>query len=408
MRLLMLITNYGLGGAERVFHDHATAFASRYDVEQAVFDGGGDPAHGYDSGLPSHEIRASGIARLLGPAARLASRSLELRRLAARRQYDLVVSHMDGANWVNALSMSRAKKIFVVHGSVLHDGRLSGWRQWIRTRMVIPLAYRRADVVVGVSEGIVRELRSLGVSNAVALPNFIDVAGIRRAAEIPPVGMGSFFERGHEVLVTTGRLSPQKNHRALLEVFAEVRRVRPRARLLLVGDGELRDALRRRALDLGLSVLDAASGALSGGGDADVVFAGFQRNPHQFVSRSTLFVLPSLWEGFPLALCEAMACGTAAVSADCPTGPREILAPHASGRSSPITSPELTDVGVLLPCLPPGADPSSWSSTISALLDDGAARTRMARAGASGIGRYDRAAVLDRWNALVEETVAGC
>jgi glycosyltransferase involved in cell wall biosynthesis len=402
MRVLMLITNYGIGGAERVFSDHAREFATKHEVEQAVF--AGDFVHAYDPGLPSHELGASRLARFVGPVGRLAYRSLELRRLASRRKYDVVVSHMDGANWVNALSMSRARKIFVVHGSILHDARLSGWRQWIRTRVVIPTTYRRADVVVGVSEGIAAELRALGVRNAVAVPNYIDVDAIRNAARQPVDGMAALFDRGHEIIVASARLSPQKNHAALLEVFALVRRTRAAARLLLVGEGELRAALVARARELGLTVAEVREGALPAGCDADVVFAGFQRNPHALVARSTLFVLPSLWEGFPLALCEAMACGTPVVTADCPTGPREIVG-EAPPPRRPLAAAEHTARGVLLPLVRAGGGTTDlWSSTIAGLLADGAARRRLADGASAAIARFDRTMVLQRWLRLLEES----
>jgi glycosyltransferase involved in cell wall biosynthesis len=57
----------------------------------------------------------------------------------------------------------------------------------------------------------------------------------------------------------------------------------------------------------------------------DVLFTGHQINPFQFLKKADVFVFPSIWEGFGNAIVEAMACGLPIVSADCPTGPREIL-----------------------------------------------------------------------------------
>ena len=103
LRVLMLITNLGQGGAERVFHDHATAFAEKgMTVEQVVF--AGDYQDAYQTPLPLHELRIPAWLSRLGSPGRLVGRARALSRLADAGRFDVVVSHLDGANWVNALS----------------------------------------------------------------------------------------------------------------------------------------------------------------------------------------------------------------------------------------------------------------------------------------------------------------
>ena len=130
------------------------------------------------------------------------------------------------------------------------------------------------------------------------------------------------------MLVTSGRLALQKNHAALIALFARLLE-RRRARLVLIGDGELRQPLIDQARSLGLRVAEGPDG------DADVYFLGFQDNPFRLQRHADLFVLPSGWEGFPMVLGEAMACGLPIVSADCPTGPREFLAPDTLAPGGP-------------------------------------------------------------------------
>ena len=87
---------------------------------------------------------------------------------------------------------------------------------------------------------------------------------------------------------------------------------------------------------------------------------GNRINPFPYVSRSTVFALPSAWEGFPLALCEAMACGVPVIASDCPTGPAEIL----------LDTESKSDYGFLLPTpmIEQNKDVQLWVDTLLMLL----------------------------------------
>ena len=97
-----------------------------------------------------------------------------------------------------------------------------------------------------------------------------------------------------------GKIYKPKNHHFLIKVFAEVVKVKPDAVLLLVGDGEMRDEIKKGVEELEL-------------GD-NVIFAGMQREVHNFLSAMDVFVFPSIWEGMPLSLIEAQASGLKCIS----------------------------------------------------------------------------------------------
>ena len=88
-----------------------------------------------------------------------------------------------------------------------------------------------------------------------------------------------------------GRFYPQKNHDFLIDVFSEVHKQKPNAKLLLLGDGSLQEKIKLKVVSLGLA--------------ESVVFAGLQKDPAPFYSAMDVFVFPSLWEGLPLTLIEA-------------------------------------------------------------------------------------------------------
>ena len=75
----------------------------------------------------------------------------------------------------------------------------------------------------------------------------------------------------------------------------------------------------------GLKVLEFGRTEHSNLEDFDVLVLGHQTNPFKYVSKTDLFVFPSLWEGFPSVLIEALACAVPVVSADCVSGPSEII-----------------------------------------------------------------------------------
>ena len=113
-------------------------------------------------------------------------------------------------------------------------------------------------------------------------------------------------------VICAGRLHPQKGHQFLLEAIEELVHRRGRSlQLVVFGKGEteaqLRDYVRTHQLE------------------ANVILAGFVADPRHWYQQADLFVLPSLFEGMPNALIEAVSCGVPALSTTCPSGPAEIL-----------------------------------------------------------------------------------
>jgi len=102
------------------------------------------------------------------------------------------------------------------------------------------------------------------------------------------------------VFACVARLAAQKNHSLLLRAYAELQKHTPRSRLLLVGDGELREELEVEARRLGLV--------------GSVLFLGFSQNVPSILRASDVFVLSSHYEGLPYAVLEAMASGLPVVS----------------------------------------------------------------------------------------------
>lgn len=402
MRILMLTTNYGKGGAERVFHDHAVAFSSFAKVEEVVYQYS-KSEHVYNSGLKINVLTCSDFWSCFGPLGRLISRSISLRKLVNLGGYDVVISHMDGANWVNILSFSAAKKVLVVHGTVLRDNNVQAIKQWFRRRLIFPVLYNFADCTVGVSEGIARELSLYcGVRNVCSIPNFFNLDVITRKARKALDQDKSAIFNHPAVLITSGRLAEQKKQTSLLDLLSELHKRGLKARLVILGDGELRETLIARSQELGLHTVRAWAGSADCAMHGDVYFLGYVSNPYQYLARSTLFLFPSGWEGFPLALCEAMIAGVPVLSSDCPTGPREILSPGTVRDTYDLRQAELAQNGVLLPMVESPRELGVWVDSVERLLADEGQREQLKKNAAQAMKSLDRDAVVGKWLALLE------
>nr|WP_262906155.1 glycosyltransferase [Hymenobacter terricola] len=396
-----------MGGAQRVFHDHSVELAKQYAVTEAVFNlEGGDL---YPSGNPVVSLEVGGGGGALAKLQNFRRRISELRRLRERLRPVACISHLEGADYVNLLSGGPGKIILCVHGSKLHDANIRGVVGWLRKKVLIPALYNRADRIVTVSRDIIPELiQGFGVKpeKLLTINNFFEVAQIEAKSQEPLSEAEVAVYAADPVLVTSGRLTLQKNQAPLLDAFAALLQ-RQKAKLVFVGDGELRDALLAHARELGLRVyaIWEASALLTP--DYDVYFLGLQQNPFKYLRPAAAFVFPSAWEGFPMALGEAMICGLPVLSADCPTGPREMLAPATATPATPLRQVEHGAYGVLLPMLTQSAtlnaDLIAWTDALDDLLNDSAEREKLGKLARERMQDFTRERIFGQWMQLVED-----
>lgn len=297
-------------------------------------------------------------------ARRVLSSLPALVRYLRQAKPDALVSVLDHANvvaiWARRLA-GHPKRLAVVEQNNLTSA--AGHGKSRRDRMmprVVNMFYPWADVVIGVSEGVIDDLKAH--TSAVPEDRFRVIYNpivtddiFEKAAENVD---HPWFDGQHSVFVASGRLRPQKDFATLIRAF----RLLPspeRARLLILGEGPDRDELQSLIDELNVTEF--------------VELHGYTDNPYAYYARATAFVLSSRWEGLPTVLIEALSCGAPVVATDCPDGPREILAGGRYGRLVPVGDAEALAAGLEAALegrirRPPDA---SWHPyTLDAVLDD--------------------------------------
>jgi len=202
------------------------------------------------------------------------------------------------------LSRSPTRIVTSDHISYVHASALDRMIIGLTIRLLYPFADRR----IVVSDLALRDLAELAgmspdrfdlVYNPVALP--------RDICSRPEVE--ALWQGANRRILTVGSLKRAKNHALLLRAFARLQD--PEARLIILGEGPLREDLLAQAKMLGIA--------------DQLVMPGFAIDPWPFYASADLFVLSSDWEGLPLVLIEALAAGLPVVSTNCESGPAEIL-----------------------------------------------------------------------------------
>ncbi len=181
--------------------------------------------------------------------------------------------------------------------------------KWMRSQF-LGWTYKMVSAVVAVSEDIAIDLRkNFDISeNARVIHYGISLKDVRNLANEPVNHAWLNMNRKHKVIVACGRLVKQKGFNVLIEAMSKLS---SEIKLILVGDGSEKDNLIQQISNLNLQ------------GRIDLV--GYDRNPYRYIAKSDAFVMPSLWEGLPIVLLEALSIGIPIIASDCPTGPKEIL-----------------------------------------------------------------------------------
>lgn len=293
IRLAQLITELDPGGAERVVYELATGLDPKRFLQVVV---SLKPA----DGQIAEELAGSGVRVLsVGMRTKLDFFALwRLERILKEEAVQMLHTHLFHADILGRLAAAKAGVRAVISTAHVVEGRFRPWRHWVERA-----TSHLVDAEVCVSEAVRRYMLEHGcmpveklrvIWNGVDPARFagpFDRASIRRSLGI----------RGDEpLLLSVGRLRRQKGHDIALRAFAIISGRMPSARLLVAGDGPERKRLERLVRRLGL--------------EGRACFIGQRRDVPELLAAADCVLMPSRYEGFGLAVAEAMAAGRPVVA----------------------------------------------------------------------------------------------
>ena len=335
MKILFFISSLENGGAERAISNITTHLPEGVETDILL---NSISEHDYptQANVISLGMKPSINKNCIYQLRALCRRIPKLYSLKKRNHYDACISFMDSANICNIITGKKYCKTIVSVRIKISQG--NSWVYRYLVKPLVSLLYNRADCVVAVAEGVKQDLiENLRIrpERVKTITNGYDAADIKKA--------GQYFEKNifpatekNFVYVTAGRYSFQKGQWHLIRAFSKVvSECGDNVRLVLMGQGEDEDYLREVIYANNL--------------ENKVIILSHQKNPFGILYQSDVFVMPSMYEGYCNALCEALICGLCCIATDFQSSAREILAPDTPFDYQNKEGIEYAAYGVLTP-----------------------------------------------------------
>lgn len=293
MKYILVIDHIATGGAERILIDYYHHLEKNGHIPYIFVLSGHERQSVWTKGLRIVYGSNGDEENLLKKTFQQVKLFIGLKQLVGKIKPDVIFSFLERSNLLTMLVPSKAVKIVTVH-NVLSIQYTKVKSEKIRKIVyaMIRWAYNKCPNVIAVSEQVKEDLiTSFGVvpSHIHVINNYVDRAGIslRTKEQIDDFQ----FENGVRYVMNIGRFSDQKAQWKLLKAFSLCIKGGLRwTHLVLMGNGNYTNDLKKLTRDLGI--------------DRYTTFLPFNVNPYKYMAKADLFVLSSIFEGFPIVLAE--------------------------------------------------------------------------------------------------------
>jgi len=359
--LLTISSLSGAGGAERVMSIMANYWAEKgWAVSIITFDDGGKPP--FYQLHPQVKYLAVNKKKKSGKNNSNFRKYIKIRKMLIKNKPDLIISFLTGNNikilrytLFSNIPVIVAERVAPVYATFSSKKKLS--IRWL---------YPKAAFVVFQTQKMVDHFPQQIHRKSVIIPNPVPQIGehISQPEIALPEG---------KLLFAIGHMSQKKMHQKgfdlLIPVFGNLSKKHPDWHLVILNDGPEKVALEKEIERHNLQ--------------NRVYLVGKVKNIFPIFKNGDLFVLSSRYEGFPNALCEAMACGLPVVSFDCPTGPGDIICNGIDG------------------VLVPPEDVEGLEKALDALMGNEILRKKMGAKATEIVERFSMEKIMGMWEKLI-------
>lgn len=322
-KILIVSSSLDNGGAQKMISNITTNLPEEWEAD-ILLNSSENIQFPYKGNIISLNIpEPKSRTSLIYQAVVLLKRLKMLYKLKKKNHYKACISFLDSANVANILTGNHYCKVII---NIVINMTVATKNEPINVWIINPLTrllYNKADKIVALSN----EVREDMIENFGIIPQkitsiycSIDTHDINEKVSRPlEEDVKEWFSKDRTI-VTAGRLEKQKGQWHLIRAFSKVVKAVPDAKLVIFGNGALKDDLEKLIIDYHL--------------ERNVYLFGFSSNLNNYIAHSAVFAFPSIYEGFGTALQEALACNVPCVAADYISGAREQLAPTLKGEIS--------------------------------------------------------------------------
>lgn len=297
-KLIMVIPNLMGGGAEKQFIlNYENIDKGRFDVQVCLFNSEGPflPLLGNVSTINLHKESRFDYLKLVKGL----SKAIQV------FQPDVIYSRLQYANIISSLALNRLSMrkdiVHIMNEETILSMGLSGSVLGSIVKLMVKNTYPRATKIIAPCQASKNDLIhnfDIPENKITVIYNSIDVAAVKQRATV-----NDFISPSVDtpVVITVGSLRKEKGHIYLINAMRKICEYTP-CKLWILGDGEEKSNLERKTSELGMQ--------------DHITFMGFQDNPYKFMAKAAVFALPSVREGLPTVILEAMALGLPVVASD--------------------------------------------------------------------------------------------